>query len=91
MQVYVDEDRDKVAVIEREEYIEFVDAVGDVDPAFGRCLGSGDVMTLYKRKADKVRPVNRPHKGGLKPGGKDDWLSRRLVTYGVYLMVTCVA
>ena len=54
MQVYVDEDGDKVGVIEKEEYIEFVDAVGDFDFVSDfsrfRCLGSsGDVMTLYKK------------------------------------------
>ena len=34
---------------------------------------SGEVLTLYKKKADKVRPVSRPQEGGLRPGGKDNW------------------
>ena len=29
--------------------------------------------TLYKKKKDKVRPVNRPHSGGLKPEGDENW------------------
>ena len=29
----------------------------------------GEINTLYKRTKDKVKPVNRPHKEGLKPEG----------------------
>ena len=28
---------------------------------------------LYKKKVDKVRPVSRPHEGGLRPGEKGNW------------------
>ena len=31
------------------------------------------VYTLYKRKKDKVRPVNRSHSGGLKSEGDENW------------------
>ena len=37
-----------------------------------------DVSTLYKKKADKVKPVNLPHKGGLKPEGREDWRKRAM-------------
>ena len=33
----------------------------------------GEINTLYKRKKDKVKPVNRPHKEGLKPEGVENW------------------
>ena len=33
----------------------------------------GEINTLYKRKKDKVNPVNRPHKEGLKPEGVENW------------------
>ena len=33
----------------------------------------GEINTLYKRKKDKVKPVNRPHKAGLKPEGVENW------------------
>ena len=38
-----------------------------------------DVDTSYKKKADKVKPVDLPHKGGLKPEGKEDWRQRAIV------------
>ena len=103
MQIYVDDDGDKVGVVEKGEHVEFVDAV-DFDSVFdfshifdfsrsfvfsdfsifqclrspgrecsGRFGQSGEALTLYKKKADKVRPVSRPHKGGLRPGGKGNW------------------
>ena len=33
----------------------------------------GEINTLYKRKKDKVKPVNRPHKEGLKSEGVENW------------------
>ena len=92
MQIYVDDDEDKVGMVEKGEHVEFVDAV-DFDSVFDfphaldfshffdfsdfsifRYLRqSGEVLTLYKKKADKVRPVSRPHEGGLRPGGKGNW------------------
>ena len=98
MQIYVDDDGDKIGVVEKEEHIEFVDAV-DFDFDFDflhtldfsrsivfsdlsifRCLQSprgfgqsGEVLTLYKKKADKVRPVSQLHEGGLRPRGKGNW------------------
>ena len=33
----------------------------------------GKINTLYKRKKDKLKPVNRPHKEGLKPEGVENW------------------
>lgn len=41
-------------------------------------IGEGEVLTLYKRKREKVRPVDEPHKGGLKPGGDSEWRSKQL-------------
>ena len=95
MQIYVDNDGDKVGVVEKGEYIEFVntvdfDSVFDFPHAFDflcsfycsdflqlregfRQRSSGEVLTLYKKKADKVRPVSRLHEGGLRPGGKGNW------------------
>ena len=89
IQIYVDDDGDKVGVVEKREHIEFVHAV-DFDSVFDfydsfdffdfsdfsvfRCLRqSGEVLTLYQKKADKVRLVSRPHEGGLRPGGKGNW------------------
>ena len=71
MQIYVDDDRDKVGMVEKGEHIEFIDAV-DFDSVFDfshsfdffdflifHCLRqSGEVLTLCKKKADKVRPVS---------------------------------
>ena len=34
------------------------------------------VYTLYKRKADKVKPVDSDAKDGKVPGGRDDWYAR---------------
>lgn len=34
------------------------------------------ISTLYKRKADKVRPVDSSDTGGQVPGGRDDWKAR---------------
>ena len=95
MQIYVDDDRDKVGVVDKGEHVEVIDTV-DFDFVFDfphalnfshsfdffdfsdflifRCLRqSAEVLTLYKKKADKVRPVSRPHEGGLRPGGKGNW------------------
>ena len=81
------DDGEKVGIIEREEYIEFVDDVEDVDFDFdfwrlgrspGRLRRFSDVLTLYKKKADKVQPVNQPHEGGLKPGGSSDWRAKAI-------------
>ena len=33
----------------------------------------GEINTSYKRKKDKVKPVNRQHKEGPKPEGVEDW------------------
>ena len=33
----------------------------------------GEVATLYKKKKDKVRPVNKPHDLGLKTEGVENW------------------
>ena len=33
----------------------------------------GEINTLYNRKKDIVKPVNRPHKEGLKPEGVENW------------------
>ena len=30
-------------------------------------------MILYKKKADKVRPVSQPHEGDLRPREKGNW------------------
>ena len=32
----------------------------------------GEVATLYKKKKDKVRPVDKPHDRGLKPEGVEN-------------------
>ena len=98
MQIYVDNDRDKVGVVEKEECVEFIDAVDfdfvfDFPHAFDflrsfvfsdfsifrrlQCLGrfgqSGEALTLYKKKADKVRAVSRSYERGLRPEGKGNW------------------
>ena len=71
MQIYVDDDGNKVGVVEKGERIEFVDVV-DFDSVFDFLRSfdfsdfsifqylrqSGEVLTLYKKKADKVRPVS---------------------------------
>ena len=92
IQIYVDDDGDKVGVVEKGEHIEFVNAI-DFDSVFDflhvfdflcsfyfsyfsdfSCWRSfREVLTLYKKKADKVRPVSRPHEGGLRLGGKGNW------------------
>ena len=95
MQIYVDDNRDKVGVVEKWEHVEFVDTV-DFNSVFDfphalnfscsfdffdfsdflifRCFRqSGEVLTLYKKKADKVRPVSQPHEGGLRLGRKGNW------------------
>ena len=69
---------------EAQQSADLGDAVGDFDFVSDfsrfRCLrSSGDVMTLYKKKADKVRPVNQPHEGGLKPGGRSDWRAKAIL------------
>ena len=35
--------------------------------------GTWEVSTLYKKKPDKVKPVNLPHPGGMKPEGTKNW------------------
>ena len=35
-------------------------------------------LTMYKRKKDKVRPVNTPHRDGLKPERRMDWKHEKL-------------
>ena len=90
MQIYVDDDGDKISMVEKGEHIEFVDIV-DFDSVFdflhafdflhsfdfsdfcdfsvftnswrGMLGGfgwrqSGEVLTLFKEQADKVRPVS---------------------------------
>ena len=32
-----------------------------------------DINTLYKRKKEKVTPMNKQHAGGLKPEGSENW------------------
>ena len=36
------------------------------------CDLDGEVVTLYKKKKDKVRPVNKSHDQGLKPEGVEN-------------------
>ena len=62
MQIYVDDDGDKVGMVKKEEYIGFVDAV-DFDSIFdfsgsfvfsdffdfSRWRSSGEVLTLYEK------------------------------------------
>ena len=36
------------------------------------------INTLYKRKADKVRPVDSSTLDGLTPGGREDWRLRAI-------------
>ena len=83
IQIYVDDDGNKVGMVKKEERIEFVDTV-DFDSVFdflhafdfsrsfvfsnfsifrrlqysGRFGQSGEALTLYKKKADKVRLVS---------------------------------
>ena len=42
----------------------------------------GEINILYKRKKDKVKPVNRPHKEGLKPEGVENWKEQIAVYKG---------
>ena len=86
MQIYVEDDGDKVSMVEKGEHIEFINAV-DFDSVFDfsgsfvfsdvsdflHWRYSREVLTLYKKKVDKVQPVSRPHEGGLRPGGKGNW------------------
>ena len=37
------------------------------------CNLDGKVVTLYKKKKDKLRPVNKSHDRGLKPEGVENW------------------
>ena len=39
----------------------------------------GEVATLYKKKKDKVKPVKKPHKLGLKPEGVENWREQIVV------------
>ena len=39
----------------------------------------GEIDTLYKKKKDKVRPVNKPHKQGLKLEGIENWKEQIVV------------
>lgn len=41
-------------------------------------LEDGFVTTMYKRKADKVRPVDSDKSDGSTPGGRTDWRERAL-------------
>jgi len=40
--------------------------------------GTWEVSTLYKKKADKVKPVDLPHPGGMKPEGTKNWRMRAI-------------
>lgn len=42
-------------------------------------LGTG-IITIYKKKADNVRPVNEPHRDGLMPSGKNNWREEAIST-----------
>ena len=42
----------------------------------------GEINTLYKRKKVKVKPMNRPHKEGLKSEGVENWKEQIAVYKG---------
>ena len=42
----------------------------------------GEIYTLYKRKKDKVKSVNRLHKEGLKPERVENWKKQIAVDKG---------
>ena len=88
--VFEDMGREVVVEDERSEWLRL--AVAGVKVPEVLCTGEGSalrvmlsggvkemaVRTAYKRKADKVRPMDVPHKDGLMPEGDPRWREKRL-------------
>ena len=45
---------------------------------FYECSEDAEINTLYKKKADKIKPVDLPHPGGIKPGGALNWWTKAI-------------
>ena len=45
---------------------------------FYECSEDAEINTLYKKKADKIKPMDLPHPGGIKPGGALNWRTKAI-------------
>ena len=64
------------------------DTIAGANDYFYECLEDAEINTLSKKKADKIKPMDLPHPGGIKPGGALNWrtkaISQELYQLGKY-------
>ena len=54
------------------------DIIVGANDYFYECSEDAEINTLYKKKADKIKPMNLPHLGGIKPGGALNWRTKAI-------------
>ena len=54
------------------------DIIVGANDYFYKCSEDVEINTLYKKKADKIKPVDLPHPGGIKLGGVLNWRTKAI-------------
>ena len=54
------------------------DIIAGANDYFYECLEDIEINMLYKIKADKIKPVDLPHPGSIKPGGVLNWRTKAI-------------
>ncbi len=54
------------------------DIIAGANDYFYEYAKDAGINTLYKKKADKIKPVDLPHPGGIKPEGALNWRTKAI-------------
>ena len=52
--------------------------IASANDDFYECSEDTEINTLYKKKADKIKPVDLLHPGGIKLGGALNWQTKAI-------------
>ena len=54
------------------------DIIAGANDYFYECSEDAEINTLYKKKADKIKPMDLLHPGSIKPGGVLNWRTKAI-------------
>ena len=54
------------------------DIIAGANDYFYECSEDAEINILYKKKADKMKPVDLPHPGGIKLRGALNWRTKAI-------------